>query len=82
MELPAIRGMALCVNSRRCQSSYLPPPPDQKDPVLVQRRGGGKGKGVGVGLGGVKAEAGDSRLLACVVFPLRDLYTDVVGINF
>lgn len=42
----------------------------------------GKGKGVGVGLGGVKAEAGDSRLLACVVFPLRDLYTDVVGINF
>lgn len=31
---------------------------------------------------GGKAEAGDSRLLACVVFPLRDLYTDVVGINF
>lgn len=28
------------------------------------------------------AEAGDSRLLACVVFPLRDLYTDAVGINF
>lgn len=25
VELPAIRGMALCVNSWRCQSSYLPP---------------------------------------------------------
>lgn len=37
VELPAIRGMALCVNSWRCQSSYLPPPPpppDQKGPVL------------------------------------------------
>lgn len=33
------------------------------------------------GSGGV-GEAGDSRLLACVVFPLRDLYTDAVGINF
>lgn len=31
---------------------------------------------------GERAEAGDSRLLACVVFPLRDLYTDAVGINF
>lgn len=33
-------------------------------------------------MGGGRAEAGDSRLLACVVFPLRDLYTDAVGINF
>lgn len=38
----------------------------------VGREGGGE----------VGAEAGDSRLLACVVFPLRDLYTNAVGINF
>lgn len=47
-----------------------PPSPDQKGPVPVQRREWGR------------EGRGDSRLLACVVFPLRDLYTDAVGINF
>lgn len=50
--------------------------------ALCWYEGGVEGKGVGEwGSGGV-GEAGDSRLLACVVFPLRDLYTDAVGINF
>lgn len=37
-ELPVIRGLALCVNPGRCQSSSLPPPPDQNGRVLVQWR--------------------------------------------
>lgn len=38
VEPPVIRGLALCVNPGRCQSSELPPPPDHNGPVLVQWR--------------------------------------------